>query len=345
MKVYVMQSEEQNLISVIVPAYNIREYLPRCLDSLLAQIYGNLEIIVVDDGSTDGTAAVADGYACKDPRIKVIHKENGGVTSARLRGVTEATGNWIGFVDGDDSCEPEMYARLLENALAHGADISHCGYQMRYPDRVEYYHNTGRFVEQDRITGTADLLLGEMIEPGLCNKLYHKTLLHSLLHSGNLPEDIRINEDLLMNFYLFRQSKRAIYEDFCPYHYILRKGSASKAQLNEYQLKDPLRVSRILLHETKGQREWNSIAERRLVYQLVNIASMELGRQRDLVLPFRSAVRKELRQRLLSILNGNFCGIKLKLMALWAAIWPWSYGFVHRVYAKVTGLDKKYRVE
>ncbi len=334
-----------NLISVIVPAYNIREYLPRCLDSLLTQTYRELEIIVVDDGSIDGTAGVADAYVQKDSRIRVIHKENGGVTSARLRGVAEAKGDWIGFADGDDYCEPEMYARLLKNALFYGADISHCGYQMVYPDRVEYYYNTGRFVQQDRITGTADLLSGAMIEPGLCNKLYKKTLFHSLLHENLMLESIRINEDLLMNFYLFRQASRAVYEDFCPYHYILRKGSASKAELNEHQLKDPLDVSRILLHETQGQREWHRIAEHRLVYQLVNIASMEPGNQREMVLLFRTDVRKELRHRLPQILMGEACSIKLKLMALWAGIWPWSYGFVHRVYARVTGLDKKYSVE
>lgn len=334
-----------DLISVIVPAYNIREYLPRCMDSLLAQTYREMEIIVVDDGSTDGTAAAADAYAQKDSRIKVIHQENGGVTSARLRGAAEAKGNWIGFVDGDDYCEPEMYARLLENALSYGAHISHCGYQMLYPDRVEYYYNTGRLVQQDRITGTADLLSGAMIEPGLWNKLYHKTLFRNLLHDKLMPEDIRINEDLLMNFYLFRYTEKAIYEDFCPYHYILRKGSASKAKLNEHQLKDPLNVTRILIRETQGQPEWHRIAEHRLVYQLVNIASMEPGNQREMVLPFRTNVRKELRQRLPQILMGDFCSIKLKLMALWAGIWPWSYGFVHRVYARVTGLDKKYSVE
>ena len=115
-------------ISIIVPAYNIEAPLPRCLNSLLAQEYSNLEIIVVNDGSKDDTGAVMDAYAAKDSRIKAIHKENGGVTSARLRGVAEATGEWIGFCDGDDFVEPDMYARLMKNAADHNAQISHCGY-------------------------------------------------------------------------------------------------------------------------------------------------------------------------------------------------------------------------
>ena len=83
------------------------------MDSIAAQTYENIEIVVVDDGSKDGTGAVIDAYAAKDSRIKAIHKENGGVSSARLRGVAEASGQWIGFVDGDDYIEPDMYERLL----------------------------------------------------------------------------------------------------------------------------------------------------------------------------------------------------------------------------------------
>ena len=103
------------MISIIIPAYNIQDYLGATLDSVLAQTYENLEIIVVNDGSRDNTADVIDSYAARDRRIKAIHKENGGVTSARLRGVAEATGAYIGFVDGDDYIEPQMYARLMEN--------------------------------------------------------------------------------------------------------------------------------------------------------------------------------------------------------------------------------------
>ena len=116
-----------NIISVIVPAFNIEAYLPRCLESILSQTYNHLEIVVVNDGSRDNTADVIDSYAARDSRIKAIHKENGGVTSARLRGIEESTGDWIAFVDGDDYIEPEMFEKLLATAVSHNADISHCG--------------------------------------------------------------------------------------------------------------------------------------------------------------------------------------------------------------------------
>ncbi|MBQ8044624.1 MAG: glycosyltransferase, partial [Clostridia bacterium] len=104
-----MLSDYTDKISVIVPAYNIEEYLSRCLDSILNQTYENIEIIVVNDGSKDNTEKVIKEYARKDSRVKLISKVNEGVTKARLTGMKAAEGDWIGFVDGDDTIAPEMY--------------------------------------------------------------------------------------------------------------------------------------------------------------------------------------------------------------------------------------------
>lgn len=328
-------------ISVIIPAYNIEAYLPRTLDSVLAQTYGNLEIIVVNDGSKDNTAAVIDAYTNKDSRIHAILKENGGVTSARLCGVAQATGDYIGFVDGDDYIEPQMYERLIENLKKHNADISHCGYQMVFPSRVDYYYNSGNLILQENDRPCADLLEGSFVEPALYNKLYRRELFVGL--EEWMDKNIRINEDLLMNFYLFRQTQKAVFEDVCPYHYILRKGSAATSVLNEHKLRDPLKVLQILLAETEENPAWNRIITRRLIYQLISTATLHARNQKELILPYRKEARKELRRRLRYALNT--CGTKLKIMALWAAIWPWSYGFVHRAYAKATGVDKKFEIK
>ena len=104
-------------LSLIIPVYNIAQYLPRCLDSIINQNYKNLEIIVVNDGSTDTSREVIDDYCNKDSRIIAIHKENGGVSTARLAGISAATGDYIGFVDGDDYVEPDMFDRLVKNAV------------------------------------------------------------------------------------------------------------------------------------------------------------------------------------------------------------------------------------
>ena len=232
-----------DLISVIVPVYNVAEDLPRCLDSILAQTYPDLEIIAVDDGSSDQSGKILDKYAELHPNLRVIHQENGGVTSARLRGVAEASGDWIGFVDGDDEIEPDMYDRLLRNALEYKADISHCGYQMVFADgRVHYFHKTGTLVKQDTITALRELLSGERIEPGLWNKLFSKSLFDGL----SMPTDIKINEDLLMNYYLFSAAHQTVFDDWCPYHYIVRSTSASRSKLNEHKIYDPLRVKELI---------------------------------------------------------------------------------------------------
>ena len=333
-----------DLISVIIPAYNIADYLPKTLDSVLAQTYQNLEIIVVNDGSQDTTADVIRAYVDADSRIKGVHKENGGVTSARLKGVSLAKGQYVGFVDGDDYLEPDMYERLMANLKFHEADISHCGYQMVFPNgKIDYYYNTGRTVVQKDGQGCADLLEGSFVEPGLVNKLYRRELFEGL--ENWIDPTIRINEDLLMNFYLFRQAKVAVFHDICPYHYILRKGSAATSRVNEYKLKDPIRVQHILYRETAENPLWNGKVERRLMYQLVSSATLPLGDQKDLIKPIRREARKELSQRLWKAVSGNACGMKLKLMILWTAVWPDSYLAVHYMYAKLTGIDRKFTVE
>ena len=242
---------QTDLISIIVPVFNLEKELPRCLDSILAQSYQSIEVIVVDDGSSDGSAEIMQQYAEKDSRIKPVFQENGGVTSARLHGVREASGQWIGFVDGDDKIESDMYERLLRNAAEYHADISHCGYQMCFDNgRIHYFHNTGLLVQQDKITALKELLSGSRIEPGLWNKLFHKTLFHSLLHGEAVPLDIKINEDLLMNYRLFSAAEQTVFEDWCPYHYIVRSASASRAKLNPHKIYDPIKVKEIIRQDS-----------------------------------------------------------------------------------------------
>ena len=325
----------QQMISIIIPAYNIEKELARTLDSVLAQTYKNIEVIVVNDGSGDGTGAVIDAYAAKDSRIKAIHKENGGVTSARLRGVAEATGEWIGFVDGDDWIEPDMYERLIRNAQEHHADISHCGYRMVFPNgRVDWYYNTSRMAEQDHEAGLRDLVEGKFVEPALWNKLFRKELFRNI--AEQMDYSIKINEDVLMNYYLFKESDRAIYEDFCPYHYVLRPGSAATSRMSVNKLTDPVKVSRIIW------QDWPDVATlARLCRQLIGLATLANGENGELIRPIRTQARKELRSLLLQLLRENV-GAKLKIMALWASAWPASYSFVHRIHDRLTGNDKKY---
>lgn len=240
----------ENKISIIVPVYNIEKYIERCLDSILNQTYKNIEIIFVDDGSNDNSGRLLDCYKIKDDRIRVIHKQNGGVTSARIRGIKEATGDWIGFVDGDDVIDSDMFSFLMKNALKYDADISHCGYKIVFEDnRVHYFYNTKSIIIQDNIKGIKDLLEGTIVEPALWNKLYKKELFDNF----SIDTTIKINEDLLMNYYLFKKAKRSVFNDQCKYSYFVRKNSSSRQKLNENKIYDPIKVKTIIMSDVNDR--------------------------------------------------------------------------------------------
>lgn len=331
-------------ISIVVPVYNLEKYIENTVQSICNQTYRNLEIILVNDGSQDATPKLLDQLAMKDNRIKVLHKENGGVTKARLAGVEVASGEWIGFVDGDDYIEPDMYEKLLNNAVKYGADISHCGYQMVFPSRVDLYYGTGRLVEQDKKAGLKDLVEGLFVEPGLWNKIFYNTLLKEFLKENTMDTSIKINEDLLMNYYLFKKSKKSIYEDWCPYQYILRENSTATSKMNKHKLEDPLKVLKIIKEDT-DDKEIENIIDSRIIMNLVNLATLSLNKDGEeaLIKPYRFEARKELRN-FLNTVNKDIISTKLFWKAKMAVMCPSGYSFLHNIYSIIKGTNKRYEV-
>ena len=129
----------KGLISVIIPVYNIEKYLRRCIDSVLAQTYQDFELLLIDDGSKDSSGAICDEYAARDSRVKVFHKENGGVSSARNAGLAIVSGDWIMHLDGDDWIEPDMLERLIRKGEDTGAEIVMGDFLFAYSDRDILY--------------------------------------------------------------------------------------------------------------------------------------------------------------------------------------------------------------
>ena len=129
------------LISVIIPVYNAEKHLRRCIDSILAQTFTDIELLLVDDGSKDKSGIICDKYAAKDSRIRVFHKENGGVSSARNMGIDEAKGDWLSFIDSDDWIEPTMYERMLQELIGNNADICMCDINMYWGRDAFVYEN------------------------------------------------------------------------------------------------------------------------------------------------------------------------------------------------------------
>lgn len=188
------------LLSIIVPVYNIEDCLERCVESIRQQSYRNLEILLVDDGSTDGSGAICDEFAAREERIRVFHKENGGSSSARNLGIREAKGAWLGFVDSDDWIDPDMYERLLETALAFGADIAQASRDeideqgRRRPDVCVPPKETVFCPAQDFLR---ELLLHRG-DCSFCTKLVKKELFAGrAFPEGKLNEDFYLLVDML----------------------------------------------------------------------------------------------------------------------------------------------------
>lgn len=320
-------------ISVIVPAYNCAQWLPRCVDSLLAQTHENMEIIVVDDGSKDNTMEVMAEYTAEYPNVKSIRKQNGGEYAARLTGLEYAQGDWIGFVDADDEVEPQMYARLLENAKQYGAQISHCGFKVIYPDgKVDYLRNTGELRLQDRSTALRDLLEEVIVENGLPNKLFRRELFAGL--NDKMDFTIVNNGDLLMNYYLFEKAEKAVFEDVCPYHYLIRQGSASRRKLNGHIIYDPIRVRQIILDHCAP--EMKDDARRALARMcLVSYRQLVMEDKREFA-EDRKKVRALIAEQLpyVAILPKRN-GLLVRMIARA----PWMFDFLYPVAAKVLGRE------
>lgn len=182
---------ENDLISIIIPVYNVEKYLRQCLESVINQTYKNLEIILVDDGSKDASGGICDEYAEKDGRIKVIHKENGGVSSARNVGLENVTGSYIAFIDSDDYVLPCFIERLYNIVKKHNVDLVDCNYTT-FEDNV-IVKELGNDVE--KIINKKEMQMRIYTVKGirtivLWNKLYKKELFNDL----NFP-DGKINED------------------------------------------------------------------------------------------------------------------------------------------------------
>lgn len=278
-------------ISIIIPAYNVEQWLPRCIDSVLAQDYTNTEVLLIDDGSTDSTDKVIDSYAAKDPRIVAIHQSNAGIVAVRDKGISLATGQYVGFVDGDDVIETDMYRRLLENALKYDADISHCGMKYCFYDgRVKLHYGTGEVIQFDRDTGVCELLYGRKIEPSLCNKLYRR----DILIDSCLDVTVQNNEDLLRNFTLFSRANCSVFEDFCGYQYWRRENSMSCGGFKAKVCQDVLRARKLIL-EHADESSYRAAMQSYLNALISSYNSAVFGKT-DEALKMRAGCKRELKR-------------------------------------------------
>lgn len=226
-------NKESDKISIIVPVYNSEKYLDRCLSSIIGQTYKNLEIICVDDGSTDNSLAICNKYSLIDDRVIVIHKNNGGVTSARKAGVKIASGEWIGFVDSDDWIEPYMYKELLEKMLFYDVWMVCGGYRKCYEDYS--VDSNSKFIEGEyNIENDNDFMHNfifsvnefySVFDFSLCDKLFDREKLYSVMNK--MSDDIIFWEDAAIVFSYIIKYKKVYIIDKIIYNYqFIDSGSA-----------------------------------------------------------------------------------------------------------------------
>ena len=208
-----------------MPIYNATKYLDRCIESIIIQTYVNLEIILIDDGSTDESGEICEIYSKKDSRIKLLRQQNEGVSSARNAGIKIASGEWIGFVDADDYIEPLMYEKLLLAAKKTNAQISACGYITTYLDgHVEKTEKKEIPVVMEGLEALEYVLKPNCLEGFLCNKLFHQSLLKNV--EKPLCGELYFCEDLLFVVEAFSKSKTVTYVRRAFYHYCMQAQGA-----------------------------------------------------------------------------------------------------------------------
>ncbi len=222
-------------VSIIIPVYNAEKYLTRCLDSVMAQTFKDIEIICVNDGSTDNSPQILEDYAKKDNRIKVIYKKNGGLVSARKAGVVAAKGDYVGYVDSDDWIEPDMYERLYEKIQRFGCDIVASGIFRQFSESTVKVINTiaQGLYNKDRIQKE---ILPQMlyngiyyqmgVRPNLVNKLFRREVL--FMTQMKVPEGITNGEDVAVTYLSILHAERICLTDEIYYHYRQHDNSMTK---------------------------------------------------------------------------------------------------------------------
>ncbi len=276
------EGEKAPLLSIIVPVYKVEIYLPKCIDSILAQTFTDFELILVDDGSPDDCPALCDAAAEKAARVRVIHQKNGGLSAARNAGLDAARGAWIGFVDSDDYIAPEMYEVLSQAVQSTGADLALCDYA-EVDEAGAPCQSMHVSLSEGELTGQELLKRASGLMVQLAwNKLYRRAIFTQLRY----PEG-KLNEDLFLIPEVCLQIQKAVVVPKALYYYVQRGGSI----MNE---------SKTLRHydaAEAAQRYWECLVENAAYDALANAAQYVMGCVSRIYRQLSPALRKAPRSR------------------------------------------------
>lgn len=292
---------ENPLISIVIPVYKVEKFLNRCVESVVNQTYENLEIFLIDDGSPDNCPEICDEWAAKDSRIKVIHLENAGVANARNTALKQAAGDYIGFVDGDDYVESDMYEQLLLTAMEYDSDITFCSYQINDEDRGE---NASSLIPKDEAMKC--VLMGEYRYGVLWNKLFKSSVVKGL----EMPP-LKCSQDLPYNYFAIKNADRFAKTELKLYHYYQNETSTMHSSFSRSKY-DAVKARKILIADAPSEFKSYAIYDLVLsLYVFFNLSLM-MNQCNDML----SDVRKEILFYKKDIMKSDLFSKKEKLKTL-----------------------------
>lgn len=252
------------LYSVLIPAYNAETYLEECLDSVLAQTHRNLQVVVIDDGSTDGTAEILDRYAAEDNRLEVVHRENRGVATTRLELFRMAKGKYINFVDADDTVEPEMARVMIDILERTNADVAVC-------DSTTDMQLCAALISTDKIT--LEIINGrqarvEFLEhKRLVGALWNKVIRHDVCKDVTCPPEIKYGEDAVIFWHILCRVTSLVYVIAPLYHYRPNQDSVSRVSFGEAKMTGLITWNYISSHVAESYSDLISLSKAQQCYQ------------------------------------------------------------------------------
>ena len=316
------------LLTVVIPVYNVEKYLKRCVESVLVQGWHNYDILLVDDGSTDSSPQICDDYVKAYDFISVIHKENGGLSDARNAGIAVCTGEYIGFVDSDDTVEPDMYELLYCNAKKYEVDISMCR-SNRIVNSSIIRDNSSRHTQV--LLGRENIIRFLFTQSGqtisVCLKIFKKEIVRAIFPVGKTSEDAFVALQFMKN------DSKLVVDYVGKYNYRLREGSITRQKLYRRSLLDCVeayeRNCRIVAAESMACQ---LAAERRLGWAWGNVMwqILETSNYQQHYWKVRY-LQKKIQQNYHSLLKNPYCRFSDKVTFTLAAISPVLYKIVRNM--------------
>lgn len=245
---------ERNLLSVIIPVYNVKNYLDKCLESVVKQTYKNLEIILVDDGSTDGSSKICDQWSHKDRRIHVYHMSNHGVSHARNEGLKHIKGSFVSFIDSDDWIDMDMFEKMINSMIENHSEVGICGYKLEFKNFSKVNFEKGKRSTYPRekavqlIFSYENNKIPKMISWELCDKIFDYKMVKNL----RFDESIYVGEDMLFCWQILKQAKNVSYIPLYAYHYFMRSQSAMHQKVCPKSV-TVLKAVRMILQDTTDE--------------------------------------------------------------------------------------------